>query len=445
VFKYAGTYQKRDCEDPIIFGEMLVELKNQGMTQIQIAKELQRNRHMVGRYQKIGLWPDTLKQFVRENRECINNTAMIQAAIKYRNAEEIRAVFEDLTKSSSKRLKLISTEPKKSEDKLSKKKAPKKRADTPEKLNLNQFQIENGSLDTTPTLEPIESLLEIPRRVGKDKNSNETTNADMTISLGSKSPITEIPTVADDTHSSGRQRWTFFAYLSNDVSALCLIAMIGALSFILITFQIRAYAELPEFKGLQNLTAISVEVLLIVLSALAFSGKFIQRFAAVFLFLSLSTSTVYLLHRNSKYGELSQTDKLKGDEHKNTENDESIKAKKENINSLKTKIQLLMHQLDPKMPNTYAAKGENGNLRITRQEISVAETKVETLETELATMQKSIASKFSTDKQIKIVENDTYLNLILRVILLLSSAFLIHVILSRFEAFKHRKSPRTAI
>ena len=57
MFKYAGTYQKRDCEDPIIFGEMLVELKNQGMTQIQIAKELQRNRHMIGRYQKIGLWP----------------------------------------------------------------------------------------------------------------------------------------------------------------------------------------------------------------------------------------------------------------------------------------------------------------------------------------------------------------------------------------------------
>lgn len=440
MLKHNGTYQKRNCDDPIIFGEMLVELKNKGMTQTQIAKDLQRNRQMVGRYQKIGLWPDTLKQLVKENRECINNTAIIKAAIKYRNAEDVRTVFEELIKSSPRKLKLIPTGPKKSVEVPSKKRVLKKRTEAPEKINFNTFSIENGSSDTSPPLDATESILESSKSIENDScTDRKIPSAVKSIHEPKNTGVEKPNLLPNDVRTSINTKWSFFAYVLNDVPAIFLIAMICALSYILVTFQIRAYSELPEFKNLQNVTAICVEVLLIVLSGLSVSGGTVQRLTAILLFLSLSVSTVYLLHRSNKSNELSQTEKLIDDEQKNTDSNEQVVSKKDKIKSLKTKIGLLMYQLDPTKANTYAAKGENGNLRITRQEISAAEAKIETLESDLIKLQEASSAKTSVDKQIKIIENDTYLNLVLRVLLLLSSAFLVHVVLKRFEAFKQER------
>ncbi len=246
----------------------------------------------------------------------------------------------------------------------------------------------------------------------------------------------------DDSHTSiyqpksrAKQGRLFLSFLSEDVTSLLLITMIGALSYLLITFQIRAYAQLPEFKGLQNITAVSVEILLLVFSALSMHGKTMHRLAATFLFISLSASTVYLLHRNTQSEGLAKTEKLNSDESKSMSNNEEVKSNKEEIARYTSKISILLLQLDPTKHNTYAGKGENGNIKNTNLEISEAEKKIEALKGELKLLERASEPKKLLEIQTTLVTQDTYFHLILRVLLLLTSAFLVHIVLRRFDAW----------
>ncbi len=90
------TYQKMKSEDPIRYGEYLCKLQDAGLTQTQIANKLKTNRQLVGRYQKIGKWPQELKEFISKNRRYISNTAMLNATMSLKEDEQILTEFKNL-------------------------------------------------------------------------------------------------------------------------------------------------------------------------------------------------------------------------------------------------------------------------------------------------------------------------------------------------------------
>ncbi len=253
-------------------------------------------------------------------------------------------------------------------------------------------------------------------------------------SLPEKHPARLTSAPALETLKKQEPTLPLFVYLRQDLFALVLIAMICAVSFILVTFQIRAYSQIPEFEGLEAITALSIECLLIILSALSARGSIGQRLGSAFLFVALTTTTVYLLHRDSKSNAIGQTEQVRSDENQEINDSERVRSLKDTIERYTAKIAALTPQLDPNKKNTYAAKGENGNLRITKQEIAETEAKIEALGMELQQVQNSGSTKTTSSQKIELIDHDSYFNLVLRVLLLLSSAFLVHTVLRRFDS-----------
>lgn len=76
-------------KDPIIYGEYLVSrMKEENVTQTQLASVLGENRTELGRYVKIGKWSADFKSYISENKEKISNTHLIKAARDFKGEEQ---------------------------------------------------------------------------------------------------------------------------------------------------------------------------------------------------------------------------------------------------------------------------------------------------------------------------------------------------------------------
>lgn len=81
-------------EDPIKFGELLCEFKAQGLNQTQIGQKISINRHMVGRYLRIGQWDQDIKEFIGGHRDRIKNTMMLRAASKPLSTAQLKKTLD---------------------------------------------------------------------------------------------------------------------------------------------------------------------------------------------------------------------------------------------------------------------------------------------------------------------------------------------------------------
>jgi hypothetical protein len=81
----SSQYQTLKRENPIKCGEMLLALKNQGLTQKQIGEKINANRHMIGRYLRMANWDADIKRLAIT----VGRTQIFRAAEKSLSKAEL--------------------------------------------------------------------------------------------------------------------------------------------------------------------------------------------------------------------------------------------------------------------------------------------------------------------------------------------------------------------
>lgn len=94
--KEVDTYHKMRSDEPVKYGEYLCELSDKGLSQKEIAELLKTNRQLVGRYQRIGKWPNEVKTFIEGHRKFISNTAILNASMSPSSTESLLEAFKKL-------------------------------------------------------------------------------------------------------------------------------------------------------------------------------------------------------------------------------------------------------------------------------------------------------------------------------------------------------------
>jgi predicted transcriptional regulator len=98
----SSRYQDLRRENPIACGEWLRELlKEQGLSQTQIAKQLGANRQIVGRYLRMAQWNKELKELISKCQRKISNTDLLKAASSPKNERMFREQVEQHTKQTN--------------------------------------------------------------------------------------------------------------------------------------------------------------------------------------------------------------------------------------------------------------------------------------------------------------------------------------------------------
>ncbi len=91
----SNTYQYLR-NDPIKYGEEVWRLQAEGLSQKQIAEAHSCHYQMVGRYQKIGKWPDEIKALIRLHRTKFTNTKILSLASRRLSEEELSAEIKSM-------------------------------------------------------------------------------------------------------------------------------------------------------------------------------------------------------------------------------------------------------------------------------------------------------------------------------------------------------------
>ncbi|SMF80446.1 ParB/RepB/Spo0J family partition protein [Pseudobacteriovorax antillogorgiicola] len=81
--------------EPFDLADQLLNLKNRGYSQVKLQSLIGKNRQVVGRYQKLALWPKELKEMAKSNREKFNVKALMQLS-SINDHDELRARIEEI-------------------------------------------------------------------------------------------------------------------------------------------------------------------------------------------------------------------------------------------------------------------------------------------------------------------------------------------------------------
>ncbi len=92
----SDTYQTLRTNDPIKYGEEVVRLQAEGLSQKQIADLHSSSYQMVGRYQKIGKWPDEIKAHIQLHRDRVTNTKILNLASRRLTEEDLSAEIKSM-------------------------------------------------------------------------------------------------------------------------------------------------------------------------------------------------------------------------------------------------------------------------------------------------------------------------------------------------------------